>query len=99
TLIKRQIFELSKMKYPHAKIFGITTSLATMKINAKLGLLPVTFSEITQDANFWNKCQSCVNYADLKKKEFKICYCTAMLFDPATMQNSFLTITNKSYEY
>ncbi len=91
TTMKKQLFELSRSKYPNAKIFGITTSLATMKINAKLGLSPVTFSEITQEPSFWNKCQNCMNYPDLKKKEFKLCYCTAMLFDPAIPQNNVIT--------
>jgi hypothetical protein len=97
TLMKRQIFELSKLKYPKAKIFGITTSLATMKINSKLGLYPVSFSEITQDPSFWNKCQNCINYPDLKKKEFKNCYCTAMLFDPSTVQNLNIEKNRRSY--
>jgi hypothetical protein len=33
-LIKRRAFELSRVKYPEAKLFGITTSLAVMKINS-----------------------------------------------------------------
>ena len=31
--IKQKIFELSREKYPEAKIFGLTTGLAVMKIN------------------------------------------------------------------
>lgn len=33
TAIKKRIFALSREKYPHAKIFGLTTGLAVMKIN------------------------------------------------------------------
>ena len=79
--IKRKIFELSKEKYPNAKIFGLTTGLAVMKINSELGYQPVTYSELTKDKQFWNGCKSCVNYEILQKKEFKNCLCTAMLFD------------------
>jgi hypothetical protein len=80
--IKARIFELSREKYPNAKIFGLTTGLAVMKINSDLGYEPVTYSELTQDENFWAGCKSCVNYDILMSKERKNCLCTAMLFDP-----------------
>ena len=60
--IKRKIFELSREKYPQAKIFGLTTGLAVMKINSELGYEPVTYAELTQDEAFWAGCKSCVNY-------------------------------------
>jgi N-acetylglutamate synthase-like GNAT family acetyltransferase len=62
TEIKRRVFELSRKKYPHAKIFGLTTGLAVMKINSDLGYEPVTYSELTNDEEFWKGCRSCVNY-------------------------------------
>ena len=81
--IKRRIFDLSKEKYPHAKIFGLTTGLAVMKINSELGYEPVTYSELTDDEEFWAGCKSCVNFDILMSKERKNCMCTAMLYDPA----------------
>jgi hypothetical protein len=81
--IKRKVFELSRKKYPEAKIFGLTTGLAVMKINSELGYEPVTYSELTNDDQFWKGCQSCVNYEILMSKERKNCLCTGMLFDPA----------------
>lgn len=83
TAIKKRIFSLSREKYPEAKIFGLTTGLAVMKINSELGYEPVTYSELTQDTAFWDGCRSCVNYSILESKNFKNCICTAMLFDPA----------------
>jgi hypothetical protein len=83
TEIKRKVFELSRKKYPQAKIFGLTTGLAVMKINSELGYEPVTYSELTTDEQFWKGCQSCVNYEILMSKGRKNCMCTAMLFDPA----------------
>src|SRR5689334_1202292 len=80
--IKQKIFELSRQKYPEAKIFGLTTGLAVMKINSDLGYEPVTYSELTQDEAFWAGCKSCVNYDILMSKERKNCLCTAMLYDP-----------------
>jgi hypothetical protein len=81
--IKQAIFNLSRTLYPKAKIFGLTTGLAVMKINSDLGYEPVTYSELTQDEDFWKGCQSCVNFEILKMKERKNCMCTAMLYDPA----------------
>jgi hypothetical protein len=81
--IKEKIFELSRKKYPHAKIFGLTTGLAVMKINSDLGYKPVTYSELTNDEEFWKGCRSCVNFDILTAKERKNCLCTAMLYDPA----------------
>ncbi|WP_423147579.1 GNAT family N-acetyltransferase [Rubrolithibacter danxiaensis] len=84
--IKKRIFKLSREKYPEAKIFGLTTGLAVMKINSELGYEPVTYSELTQDEDFWKGCQSCVNYEILMSKGRKNCMCTAMLFDPDDIQ-------------
>jgi len=81
--IKKRIFDLSREKYPDAKIFGLTTGLAVMKINSELGYEPVTYSELTDDEEFWAGCKSCVNYDILMGKERKNCMCTAMLYDPA----------------
>jgi hypothetical protein len=80
--IKKRIFNLSRKLYPEAKLFGLTTGLAVMKINSDLGYEPVTYSELTQDEAFWAGCKSCVNYEILMSKERKNCMCTAMLFDP-----------------
>ncbi len=81
--IKAEIFALSRKKYPQAKIFGLTTGLAVMKINSSLGYKPVTYSELTTDEAFWKGCQSCVNFEVLKSKNRQNCLCTAMLYDPA----------------
>jgi hypothetical protein len=80
--IKEAAFALSRWKYPDAKLFGLTTGLAVMKINSDLGYEPVTYSELTDDNEFWKGCQSCVNYEILIKKERKNCLCTAMLYNP-----------------
>ena len=81
--IKKTIFDLSRKKFPDAKIFGITTGLAVMKMNYELGYRPVTFSELTDDPEFWKGCQTCKNFDILTRTERKMCLCTSMLFDPA----------------
>ena len=80
--IKRKVFDLSRSMFPDAKIFGLTTGLAVMKINSELGYRPVTFSELTDDEAFWKGCQSCVNYDILQRTNKRMCLCTGMLFDP-----------------
>ena len=82
TLIKEKVFELSRDRYPNAKVFGLTTGLAVMKINAELGYKPVIYSELTQDEEFWSGCKTCVNYEILMSKNRQNCLCTAMLFVP-----------------
>jgi hypothetical protein len=100
TEIKRKVFSLSRKRYPDAKIFGLTTGLAVMKINSDLGYEPVTYSELTNDEEFWKGCQSCVNYEILMSKERKNCMCTAMLYDPAeaAAKQALLTQTVVSSE-
>lgn len=85
--IKKKVFELSRSKFPDAKIFGITTGLAVMKMNYELGYKPVTFSELTDDPDFWKGCQTCKNFDILTRTERKMCLCTGMLYDPASKKN------------
>nr|WP_294935360.1 GNAT family N-acetyltransferase [uncultured Flavobacterium sp.] len=85
--IKTFVFEYSQKKHPDAKIFGITTGLAVMKINSDLGYRPVPFSELTDDPSFWAGCKTCTNYDILQRKENKMCLCTGMLYDPNAKKN------------
>jgi hypothetical protein len=80
--IKNRIFKMSRRLYPNSKIFSITSGPAIMRMNSKLGFLPVSFAEITHDEHFWEGCKSCVNYDILERKKKCNCLCTAMLFDP-----------------
>lgn len=80
--IKEKAFELSRKRFPKAKLFGLTTGLAVMKINTELGYKPVTFSELTTDPTFWKGCASCINYDVLTRNNFTRCLCTGMLYDP-----------------
>lgn len=80
--IKKQAYELSRVKFPGAKIFGLTTSPAVKRINESLGYTSVPYREITTDINFWKGCVSCVHYETLCRNGFEDCYCTGMVFDP-----------------
>ena len=86
--IKKEVFELSLKKYPDAKVFGITTGMAVMKINYQLGYKPVHFSELTDDPEFWKGCQTCKNYDVLTRTDRKMCLCTGMLYDPKEKPSS-----------
>ena len=84
--IKQRIFDLSKTLYPESKIFSITTGLAVMKMNSDLGFKPVTFSELTDDKEFWKGCETCRNFDILQRNDYKMCLCTGLLFDPAQQE-------------
>jgi hypothetical protein len=79
--IKEKAFEISRKKYPNAKLFDLTTSRTVMKINSSLGYTPVIYSELTNDDEFWMGCESCYFYDVLVRTQRKNCLCTAMLFD------------------
>ena len=81
--IKKKAFELSRSRFPNAKIFGLTTGAAVMKINTELGYVPVTFEDLTTDPTFWKGCESCINYDVLTRNNFTRCLCTGMLYRPA----------------
>lgn len=85
--IKQEVFKLSRLKYPESKIFGLTTGAAVMKINSELGYIPVSYSDLTDDQEFWKGCQSCVNFEILTSKNRQNCLCTAMLYDPLAKKN------------
>ena len=86
--IKAQALELSAVLFPAAQLFGLTTSLAVMKINSSLGYQPVTFSELTDDEEFWKGCQSCPYYDILVRTRRAHCLCTAMLRESAASVNN-----------
>ncbi|WP_462247472.1 GNAT family N-acetyltransferase [Ekhidna sp.] len=99
TKIKKKAFEHSRVLFPNAKLFGLTTSLPVMKINSELGYLPVTYGELTKDELFWDGCKSCVNYEILMSKNKANCMCTAMQFDPRQAENSSWNFMKKSKIY
>lgn len=80
--IKDMTFSLARIRWPHAKIFSLTSGAAVMKMNTQLGYQPVTFDDLTDDEAFWRGCEGCVNVEVLRERHRKFCICTAMLFDP-----------------
>ena len=47
--IKDLTFSLARTRWPHAKIFSLTSGAAVMTMNTQLGYKPVTFAELTSD--------------------------------------------------
>lgn len=80
--IKDMTFTLARTRWPHAKIFSLTSGAAVMAMNTRLGYQPVTFADLTDDEAFWRGCEGCVNVDILKRTGRKYCICTAMLYDP-----------------
>ena len=86
--IKEMTFQLARMRWPHAKIFSLTSGAAVMKMNTELGYVPVTFADLTDDEAFWRGCEGCVNHDVLLRTGRKYCICTGMLFDPEVPQRA-----------
>lgn len=82
TALKKEAFELARKLFPAAKIFGLTTSEAVMKINSELGYRTASFAKLTSDAAFWKGCESCTNFNILQRMQGAVCLCTGMIFDP-----------------
>ena len=80
--IKELTFTLARTRWPHVKIFSLTSGAAVMTMNTRLGYQPVTFADLTDDEAFWRGCEGCVNVDILKRTDRKYCICTAMLYDP-----------------
>ena len=81
--IKKTAFNLSRKMWPEAKLFGLTSGGAVMRINTELGYVPVPFAELTDDEAFWKGCEGCINHDILERTGRRYCICTAMLYDPA----------------
>ena len=80
--IKDMTFTLARTRWPHAKIFSLTSGAAVMAMNTQLGYQPVTFADLTDDEAFWRGCEGCINVDVLHRTGRKYCICTAMLYDP-----------------
>ncbi|WP_293528243.1 GNAT family N-acetyltransferase [Prevotella sp.] len=80
--IKDLTFTLARTRWPHAKIFSLTSGAAVMAMNTQLGYHPVTFADLTDDEAFWHGCEGCINVDVLKRTGRKYCICTGMLYDP-----------------
>ena len=80
--IKDLTFTLARTRWPHAKIFSLTSGAAVMAMNTLLGYHPVTFADLTDDEAFWRGCEGCINVDVLKRTGRKYCICTGMLYDP-----------------
>ena len=98
TRIKKVAFTLSRIRWPKAKLFGLTSSGPVMRINTSLGYVPVPFAELTQDDEYWKGCGTpehpcCINFDILTRTNRKYCVCTGMLYDPARHPNEKLPVT------
>ena len=80
--IKDMTFSLARTRWPHAKIFSLTSGAAVMTMNSQLGYQPVTFADLTDDEAFWRGCEGCINVDVLHRTGRKYCICTEMLYGP-----------------
>lgn len=95
--IKEMTFKLARMRWPHAKIFSLTSGAAVMKMNTELGYVPVTFADLTDDEAFWRGCQGCVNHDILERTNRRYCICTGMLLTRKLLIQTKARINNKQH--
>lgn len=82
--LKTVLFRLCRKLFPEAKLFGITTGTAVMRLNEKLGFRPVGFESLTKDPGFWEGCELCRHHDILQRTAGRYCLCTGMLYEPLT---------------
>lgn len=90
--IKNVTFTLARVRWPHAKIFSLTSGSAVMKMNTQLGYLPVVFADLTDDESFWRGCLGCINHDILVRTKRKFCICTGMMYNPDDHPDEILPI-------
>jgi ribosomal protein S18 acetylase RimI-like enzyme len=79
--LKEKVFELSRRKYPQARIFSLTTSEAVLALNRALGFRVVRYEEVTRSGDFWAGCETCPFHAILLRNRRRSCRCTASVCD------------------
>lgn len=90
--IKNVTFTLARVRWPHAKIFSLTSGSAVMKMNTQLGYLPVVFADLTDDESFWRGCRGCINHDILARTKRQFCICTGMMYNPEDHPDEILPI-------
>lgn len=92
-MIKNMTFTLARVRWPDAKIFSLTSGSAVMKMNSRLGYLPVVFADLTDDEAFWRGCEGCINHDVLQRTNRQFCICTGMMYDPKEHPGDTLPLT------
>ena len=72
--IKDLTFTLARTRWPHAKIFSLTSGAAVMAMNTQLGYHPVTFADLTDDEAFWRGCEGCIMWMCSSAQDVSIAY-------------------------
>ena len=79
--LKEAAFALARVRFPSARLFGLTTSGTVMKVNAGMGWVPATYAEVCRAPEFWKGCEACPHHGTLLKMKGEVCFCTAMRWE------------------
>lgn len=85
--IKMKVFELSLIRFPHARMFSLTANPTVIKVNLELGFRLVPFDEMLVDECFLTGCSCHVDYASMMSAPEKHLCHVAMVFDPTPGTN------------
>lgn len=80
--IKNKVFELSRTRFPYARMFSLSASPAVIQSNIDLGFKEIPHHEILEDPWFVTGCQSWVDYVDLMSRTDDVLQHLAMIYDP-----------------
>lgn len=81
--VKNELFQLSREKFPGARVFSLSSSPAVKKLNVESGYKVLPFSELLSDELFLNGSNSWVNYYAMMDERHAAIGYEAMVFEPA----------------
>ncbi len=82
TALKAKLFEYSRVKFPGAKLFSLTTSPAVRHVNTALGYREVAPAELLGDKYFMKGCRSWVDFSRLMRNKTAKSLYVAMVYAP-----------------
>ncbi len=80
--IKKKIFDLSRIKFPFAKMFSLSANPAVIHANFELGFKIVPYEEILHDHRFLTGFDCLVDYIEMMRNGTESSHHLAMVFDP-----------------
>lgn len=80
--IKKEIFRISRSRYPFARLFSLSTSPSVIQSNIELGFQLMTHQEVLKDPWFSSGCNSWVDYAAMMSGSDTPLPHLAMIYDP-----------------
>ncbi|MBN9350667.1 MAG: GNAT family N-acetyltransferase [Chitinophagaceae bacterium] len=82
-LMKIELFNLCRKRFPKANIFSLTANTAVIHLNKSLGFKEMPYHELLSNPQFVSGCTSWVDYVGMMTNGHGHLSYVAMVFDPA----------------